>query len=118
MLKILPCANTYRPPTGDVKKALKCLYNSMLHFPENKRDIFILGDFNIVYKKKTTPACKSLIFFEKSKSQSQLIRNSTRSTKNDSTLIDLALTVSQYLSGTLNTFNIQHWDIYQSTIEP
>ena len=46
---VLIC-NLYRPPTGTVKEAFSALNKAISTTSANKKDLFILGDFNIDYK--------------------------------------------------------------------
>ena len=106
--------NSYRPPTGHVKRALTDLSKILSTHTSRKKDLIILGDFNINYKNKTSPAYKTLAFFEKANNLSQYIKTETRLTKNSSTLLDLILTNAQYISqaGTLDTFISDHQPVF------
>ena len=110
---ILIC-NVYRPPTGNIKKAFESLNKALNAVDGTKIDIFITGDFNIDYKKKSNPAYKQLSFFEKANNLNQIIQNDTRITNKSSTLIDLILTNAKYIStfGTLDTFISDHQPIF------
>ena len=110
---ILIC-NIYRPPTGNVKAALTTLNNKLSQVRWSRKDLFILGDFNIDYKNKTAPAYKKLLFFEKVNNLTQHIENATRVTKHSSTLLYLILSNAQYItrSRTLDTYISDQSPIY------
>ena len=110
---ILLC-NVYRPPTGNVKTALAYLNGTLAQKMSRKKDLFILGDLNVDYKNKTTPAYKKLLFFEKSNNLIQQIQTDTRITKHTSTILDLILSNAQHIShaGTLDSFISDHQPVY------
>ena len=98
--------NVYRPPGGKLDKAVKYLNECLSCFDLSKVDIFILGDMNVDYKKKTSPIFKNLKFFVQSNGLTQVISNTTRNTNKGSSLLDVIITNSKYVSssGTLNHF--------------
>ena len=89
--------NIYRPPGGDLGKLIEYLDNCLASLNMAKSELFILGDFNVNYKNKSSPDFKKLSFFAKSSGLSQLINNTTRNTDKSRTLIDLILTNSKYV---------------------
>ena len=106
--------NVYRPPGGNLEKAIKYLDDSVRNFDLSKVELFLLGDLNVDYKNKTSPNYKKLSFFVQSNGLLQLIHNTTRNTSNSSSLLDLILTNSKYIkiAGTLNHFVSDHQPIY------
>ena len=80
----------------------------------SKTDVFLLGDFNVNYKIKTSPSYKKFNFFAQSNSLTQHINTTTRNTDKSKSLIDLALTNSKFISqsGTLEHFISDHQPIY------
>ena len=55
---IISC-NIYRPPNGDLKKAIEYLENCLTTLNLHKVDLFLVGDFNINYKNKRSPNYKN-----------------------------------------------------------
>ena len=55
--------NIYRPPNGNIDRAIKYLDKHIKNLKGPNEDIILMGDFNIDYKNKTTPAYKKLLFF-------------------------------------------------------
>ena len=110
---VLIC-NLYRPPTGTVKEVFLALNTTIAAIKVNKKDLFILGDFNIDYTNLNSPARKHLTLFEKVNNLTQHIKTATRATKNTSTLLDLILTNAQYISqsGILDVFISDHLPIF------
>ena len=106
--------NTYRPPAGKVDLALNILNKSIMNKNLRRKDIFILGDFNINYKNKSSPSYQKLAFFESSNSLKQVIQRATRTTKKNNSILDLILTNSNYIAkaGTLDTFISDHQPIF------
>jgi len=82
----------YRPPKYDIKLFIQNLENSLKNLQKdiNKLPTFILGDFNIDYKRKD----QFLSFFELMEQFgfSQQINDATRETATSSTIIDLIFT--------------------------
>ena len=74
---IVAC-NIYRPPNGDLGKAVKCLDDNIKTLNLAKVNLFILGDFNINYKNKKSPAYKVFNFVVQSNGLTQHINSSTR----------------------------------------
>ena len=106
--------NAYRPPGGDLKKAVGYLEDSLKIFNLGKVDFFLLGDLNINYINKKSPDYKRLNFFVKSNGFTQHINSTTRNTDKTKSLLDLAITNSKFIShaGTLEHFISDHQPIY------
>ena len=104
----------YRPPYGKLKDAISHLNKCVGVTKSDRKDLFLIGDWNVDYKKKTAENYKSLSFFEKSHGLNQLISTSTRNTNKTSTLVDLILTDANYIcnSGTLPQFISDHQPIF------
>ena len=77
--------NVYRPPMGDVQKAVKYLDDCLKTINTAKTDVFILGDMNINFKNKSSPNFKKLNFFSQSNGLSQHITSTTRKRQNQDT---------------------------------
>ena len=73
-----------------------------------------MGDWNVNYKNKLSPAYKKLLFLDNMHGLRQIIEETTRNTDKSKTLIDLILTNSKYISesGTIDTFNSDHQPIF------
>ena len=110
---VLIC-NVYRPPNGNLDKAVKYLWECLCTLNLNKLNLFIMGDLNINYKNKSAGSYKKLHFFIQSHGLSQHINTTTRNTDKTKSLIDLAITNSKYVckSGTLDHYVSDHQPIY------
>ena len=106
--------NAYRPPNGNLKKALLYLDESLKQINLSKVDVFLLGDMNVNYQNKTSVNYKSLRFFSQSNGLTQHISTTTRNTDRSNALIDLTLSNSKLISsaGTLNHYISDHQPIY------
>ena len=106
--------NLYRPPEGNLKKALDYLDESISLLNVPKTDLFIVGDWNVNYKNQSSPEFKKLNFFITSNGLSQHIKSMTRNTDKTNSLIDLALSNSKFISsaGTLEHYISDHQPIY------
>ena len=106
--------NVYRPPTGNLEKAVKYMDEMLKMFELDKVEIFVLGDLNVNYKNKSSQAFKKLNFFTKTNGLSQVIDNTTRNNDKSKSLLDIILTNSIYISkaGTLDHFISDHQPIY------
>ena len=106
--------NVYRPPSGDLKKAIVYLENCLKTINMEKVNIFVMGDFNVNYKNKRSPEYKKLHFFAQTNTLSQCINTTTRNTDKTKSLLDLVLTNSKYVeeAGTLDHYLSDHQPIY------
>ena len=106
--------NVYRPPTGDLEKAVNYLEDCLKTLNMNKINLFIMGDFNVNYKNKSSANYKKLHFLIQANSLSQHINTTTRNTDKTKSLIDLAITNSKFISGsgTLNHYVSDHQPIF------
>ena len=85
---VITC-NLYRPPAGDLTKALAYVDECLKTINLSKVDVFIMGDMNVDYKNKKSPKYKRLNFFAQSNGLSQHIQSTTRNTDKTNSLIDL-----------------------------
>ena len=71
----------YRPPDGSVDIALEQL-SDLIHVTDDgaNREIFIIGDLNIVWSKKCDPHTKKLLHFLNDSCIKQFITEKTRCT--------------------------------------
>ena len=106
--------NLYRPPQGDLKKALSYLDDCLKTVSLCKVDLFIIGDMNVDYQTKKSPNYKRLNFFAQSNALSQLIQSTTRNTNKSKSLIDLVFTNSKFIksTGTLDHHGSDHQPIF------
>ena len=95
--RILYVANLYRPPQGSIKEFNDYLRNCLNSLSNvSKKDIFIMGDFNIDVKKKSNQHTKDLIQMLNSYGMKQHIEGTTRYGRTNS-CIDLIFTNSEYV---------------------
>ena len=106
--------NLYRPPSGDLDKAIDCIKEKVELFDLSKINLYLLGDFNVDYLNKSAANFRRLDFFVKLNGLTQLITNTTRNTDKSKTLIDLILTNAKYIekAGALNHFISDHQPIF------
>ena len=52
--KTITLANVYRPPSGNLDKAIKIIEKSLRSLVKPNEEVVILGDFNIDYKNKSS----------------------------------------------------------------
>ena len=108
--KNMVICNIYRPPKGDLQKAMKYLDDCLKTVNISKVNVFLIGDLNVNYQTKQSPAYKKLLFFTQANSLTQHINSPTRNTNTSKSLIDLILTNSKFVSkaGTLEYFISDH----------
>ena len=105
----------YRPPSGSVPKFVEEISASIDQLEQSTGiELTILGDFNINYKKTTSPEYKALKELERAYQLKQYITDPTRVTNKVKSTIDLILTnmsmVSDY--GVLSTMVADHFPVY------
>ena len=112
--KNIVICNVYRPPNGDLGKAVTYLDDCLKTINTSKVDLFVMGDFNVNYKNKAAPSYKRLHFFAQSNGLTQYIKNTTRNTDRTNSIIDLAMSNSKFVnhSGTLDHFISDHQPIF------
>ena len=113
-VKNIILCNMYRPPEGDLSKAIEYLNKCIQQLNSAKCDIFILGDWNVNYKNTLSPEYKKITCFENGNNLRQIIRETTRNTDKTKTLLDLILTNADNIadSGTLDMFISDHQPVY------
>ena len=106
--------NLYRPPTGNLFKALQYLEECIKSVNLSKTNVFLLGDMNVNYRNKSSPDYKKVHFFNQTNGFTQYINTTTRNTDKSKSLIDLAITNSKFVSdsGTLEHFISDHQPIF------
>lgn len=78
----------YRPPTGSIDEfcnELKTIVQSLLP----RKDLLVLGDFNINYENKVCASTKKLLKWEKDLLLTQLVKGNTRTDVSSTSCIDL-----------------------------
>ena len=65
--------NLYRPPEGNLKKALEYLDDCLKSLNVSKLNMFLMGDWNVNYKNKQSPGYTQLNFFSTSNGLTQHI---------------------------------------------
>ena len=106
--------NVYRPPTGELVKAINYLDDCLKLLIVVSQIFFIIGDMNVDYLNKKSPCFKKLDFFVRSNGLTHCISTTTRVTEKTKSLIDLVLTNSKFikLTGTLEHHISDHQPIY------
>ena len=106
--------NVYRPPKGNLEKALDYLGNCFQKVDMVKNDVFVMGDMNVNYKNQLSAEFKKLNFFVKANCMTQVITNTTRNSDKSKSLLDLVLTNSNYIKsvGTLEHYISDHQPIF------
>ena len=78
-LRDIVILNVYRPPQGDYKSTCKTMNESIAKANlKDNVEIFLMGDFNIDLKNKSSPEAKELLFVTGSNGLSQQIKGITR----------------------------------------
>ena len=103
--------NVYRPPAGDLVKAMSYLDDCLKTINLSRIHLFLLGAMNVNFKNKSSPA---FTFFAQSNGLGQYIKNSTRNTDKTNSLLDIAFSNSNFVerSGTLEHYISDHQPIF------
>ena len=111
--KDIVIANVYRPPSGNIEYFCEHLNNSLNSIDTVKKEVFILGDFNIDMMKKSDKGSKDLIRIMNGFGLKQLINGTTRYGSSDS-CIDLIFTNSDTIedSGILDLNFSDHQGVF------
>ena len=112
--KDMVTCNIYRPPGGDLSKAITYMEDCLKTLNLGKVEVYLMGDFNVNYQNKKSPEFKKLHFFMQSNGLQQFINSTTRNTDKTKSLIDMALTNAKYIkcAGTLSHFISDHQPIF------
>ena len=105
----------YRPPSGKVSDAIEELSVSLTDILDTfQGEITILGDFNINYNLRHTPAFKTLKTFERDFNLDQIIKSPTRIAKSSKTYLDLIFTNMDHIvsSGVLDIAISDHLPVF------
>ena len=107
--------NVYRPPTGALDVAIDHLNEAILAISHvDRKDIVVLGDFNVDILEKRHKDTKALIYFASTNGLVQLIDSPTRCTSITDKAIDLIFTNMDYIaaSGTIDMFISDHQPVF------
>ena len=90
-MKLIWLCVCYRPPSGKVRLAFEQLYNStkLAGNVIRKHELVVMGDFNINYKKTSSPDYKFLKEYERQFMLVQLINQPTRISNELKSTLDL-----------------------------
>ena len=105
----------YRPPSGKVSDCINELSDSVKQAQDTyKGEFVIVGDFNVNYNLRHTPAFKLLKDFEREFNFSQIINTSTRQTRKTASCLDLIFTNMNHIisSGTLDIAISDHLPVF------
>ena len=105
----------YRPPSGCVRSFIEELSTNIDQLEQSiGYELTIIGDFNINYRKNTTPEYKALKEFERTYQLSQYIKSPTRVTNKVKSTIDLILSNMSMVSeaNVLSHMIADHFPIY------
>lgn len=107
---------TYRPPGGNVTRAIDILTGFFDKYNDkyNDTEFIMMGDMNINYLDKRCNQAKSLNNLGKQFGLVQLIKDATRVTLQKSTLIDICFTNMENIahSGIISYFLSDHFPIF------
>ena len=92
--KLILIGNVYRPPQGDIDEFIHVIEHILSSIDLSKTELYIMGDINIDFKDKKHASTKKLIAFIKPYGLNQLIKSSTRYSKEKDSLIDVFITNS------------------------
>ena len=103
----------YRPPRGEVKKCIDHLKEILARRENYKKEIWIVGDFNVDYLKLDNVNTKRFHSFFNISGLNQLICDITRPCFNHGTAIDWIVTNSKFFStsGVTNIFVSDQFEI-------
>ena len=107
--------NVYRRPSGSVENCLDLLGRVLADEVNlHNKELVILGDFNINYKTKAALDTKKLIAWQNRLGLSQHIKNSTRSSQNSASTIDLIFTSMDHWcsAGVIDLHISDHQPVY------
>ena len=114
VLKIRYVLTVYRPPDGDIDSFFHILENILLLDNINNKEIWIVGDFNIDYLRRTHKNTKKAIEFARVYGLRQLIKEATHLTGFTKSCIDLMFTNACHVSnsGVLDDVVSDHYPIF------
>ena len=104
----------YRPPSGRQQVFMKYLNENLTNLISDRRELFLIGDFNINYSLDQVRHNLKIDQFETKFNLSQLIQSPTRVTISTQTIIDWIYTdsINIALAGTLNINMSDHLPVF------
>ena len=96
-LKYMKIVCVYGPPRGDVRKCVDKLTEILSRRENYKREIWLLGDFNVDYLKRSENGFKIFQTFLKTFGLTQLITSVTRPGINSGSCLDWIITNSRFV---------------------
>ena len=104
----------YKPPTGKIENCINLLKEIILDPVLSKREIWILGDFNVDILKRNDPKSILIQEFGKKSGLSQQINTITRPNRGGGSCIDLIMTNCPFVetSGTTDDFISDHYTVF------
>ena len=110
----------YRQPTGDVDIFLQVLEEKLTSDELTEHELWLIGDFNINYLKRSDSSTKKAIDFARIYGLKQLFNSVTHLTGFGCTCIDLVFTNAEFIksSGVLNDVISDHFPIYVCVKKP
>ena len=111
--KYAKVSSVYRPPRGDHKKCITSLSEILLRKENFKKEIWLLGDFNVDHLNRHDINFKRFQTFFKTYGLTQLINDPTRPGKYNNTCLDWIVTNSRFVShsSVTNIFISDHFAI-------
>ena len=106
--------NLYRPPYGNIESFFSILENIFLTHNFSDNEVWVLGDFNIDYLKRSDKGTKMAIEFARIYGLRQLVQSATHLTAFSASCIDLIFTNAQFVvsTGVLTDVISDHFPIY------
>ena len=110
-MKYMTVSCLYRPPTGSLKKCCDFLKDI---FQNSKRELWIMGDFNVDYLDRTNDNRTRFTNIFKTLGLKQVIMKFTRPNNKGGTCLDWIVTNSDFVkfSGTLDVLISDHLPVY------
>ena len=104
----------YKPPTGKIENCIMFLKEIISDSKLSKREVWILGDFNVDILKRNDPKVISIHEFCKKSGLNQLVKDITRPNKGGGSCIDLIMSNCPFISviGVANDYISDHYTIF------
>ena len=112
--------NLYRPPNGNIDLFFDILENLFLNLNLSEKEIWLMGDFNLNYLKRSDNYTKRAIEFARIYGLKQLITSATHFCGFSSSCIDLMFTNADFVnaSGVLNDVISDHFPTFACINKP
>ena len=96
--KLILLGNVYRPPQGNIDAFIHVLETILSSLDLSKIELYIMGDINIDFNDKKNVSTKKIISSIKPYGLNQIIKNTTRYSRDKDSLIDVFITNSNCIS--------------------